>query len=634
MILGRRRLYRLTSIRLFESLRSSSGSSSSGSSSVHLRPEIVQATVSACSSDTIALSFFLWCARQPNYFHDPRSFDRMIPVVCRLTDRFGSVREIVRELEEVGCSIKAQTFMVLIRVYWRGECYRSALEAFDEMIKRNYVPNTFARNMVLDILFKTRNLDVAMEFFGGTESPNFLSYNIMLSNLCRLSHWLEARDVLRKMVEKGFDFNSGTLTVVFDFLSKARNLKDLLQLLAFTIVSGKQLTVTIWTILINDLCEVGKVDRASVLLEKMVGHGCSPTVATYTCVIRGLFRAQKFDKVSVILDVMLSTKCSPDLVFYNVLIDCFAKLRRYDDAIEVFLSLKGMKLNPDAYTLSSLLFTLCSGRKLRNLPKLIDGLDVSVDLVACGSLISAFCKAGFPSQAIEVFVKMMDRGFSPDSYSYAGLINGLCISGRIERAVGVYHSILANTANIDAYVHTAIVAGLVKEKEYRTAIQLFRNAVLQDYHLDVVSYTVAITGLFRGCRYEEARSLFDQMKHSGVLPNICTYNVMLYGYCKARDVDAVKQLLREMEIAGFDVDDISFNTIIRLLIKLQRSNSALILCQRMCDLGMMPDRRTYSLLLDGKPDVRFPELTCRSNGLTIVECCSSDVENELVCSAN
>ncbi|CAL9204184.1 unnamed protein product [Musa hybrid cultivar] len=607
MILRARGLCRLTPHRAFESPRAFS-IQSPDSSRLQLCPEIVESTVSSCPSDTIALSFFLWCARQPNYFHDSCSFDRMIPVVLRLTDRFGSVREIVREQQAVGCSVKAQTFMVLIRVYWRGNFYGRALEAFDEMIKQNYVPNTYARNMVLDILFKVHYFDMALKFFRDTRFPNFISYNIVLSNLCKSSDWLGARDVIREMVKKGFHLNTGSFSVVLDCFCKAGRLMELLQLLALMIVSGKQLTVAIWTILIESLCQAGQVDRASTLLGKMVEHGCSPTVMTYTSLIRGLFQAQKFNEVSMLLETMISNKCSPDLVFYNVLIDCFSKARRFDDAIDVFLCLGDSRLHPDAYTMSSLICTLCSSGKLRLLPKLIAGSDVTADLVACNSLINALCKAGFPFQAVEAFVNMVNRGFSPDDYSYAGLLNGLCMSGSIENAVNVYNAIVVNNPNVDAYVHTVILNGLVKRRKYHMAIRLFRKAALQNYCLDVVSYTIAINGLFRGHRFDEAWHLFEQMKHFDIVPNLYTYNVMLSGSCLARNMSAVKQLLKEMEIAGVDMDHTSFNVIICLLIKLHRYNSALLLCRRMCDLGMVPNRITCSLLLDGLVNISVEEL--------------------------
>ena len=57
-----------------------------------LSPQIVEAAVSRCPSDALALSFFLWCARRPAYFHPPSSFDRVLPAATRLASRLASRR--------------------------------------------------------------------------------------------------------------------------------------------------------------------------------------------------------------------------------------------------------------------------------------------------------------------------------------------------------------------------------------------------------------------------------------------------------------------------------------------------------------------------------------------------------------
>nr|XP_019705813.1 putative pentatricopeptide repeat-containing protein At1g16830 [Elaeis guineensis]XP_019705814.1 putative pentatricopeptide repeat-containing protein At1g16830 [Elaeis guineensis]XP_019705815.1 putative pentatricopeptide repeat-containing protein At1g16830 [Elaeis guineensis]XP_029120038.1 putative pentatricopeptide repeat-containing protein At1g16830 [Elaeis guineensis] len=634
-----RRLLHLSSNWTFKTLRNPSNKCLDGSQ-LHLCPQVVESTVWSCPSDTIALSFFLWCARQPNYFHDPRSFDRMIPIAGRLTERFGSVAAIVEELESIGCSVKAQTFMILLRIYWRGNLYRLALEVFDEMSSRNFVPNTFARNMVLDILFKVGHFGAAMRFLRDIEFPNFLSYNIVVCNLCKSRDWLRVRDVLREMVKKGFHPNTGTYTMVLDCFHKAGRLMESLQLLAFMIVSGNRPNIAIWTILIDSLCRTGKVDLASRLFGKMIESGCSPSVVTYTSLIKGFFEARMYKEVLRMLDSMLSSGCNPDLVLYNVLIDCLSKVQKYDDAIDVFLLLRESKLKPDSYTLSSLLSAICSSGKMSLLPKLVTGLHVSIDLVACNSLLNFFCKVGHPSQAVDFYSDMVERGFAPDKYSYVGLLNGLCRLGKIDYAINFYHAIVENDPHIDAYFHTVILDGLTKRGKYHWAIRLFRKAVKENYCLDVVSYTIALHGLFKGGRFQEACSLFDQMKQFGVIPNACTYNVMLLGLCRARDIDAVKQLLRDMEIAGIEMDYVAYNTIIAFLIKLRRFNSAFLVFSKMCDLGMKPNKTTYSLLSKGLGHVsaegldnQYSQLTYNLEDTDFVYSTESDQPNELLVSS-
>ncbi|KAG0455272.1 hypothetical protein HPP92_024564 [Vanilla planifolia] len=259
-----------------------------------LSPEIVDSTVSNCPSDTIALSFFLWAARQPEYFHAPTSFDRITPVVRRLSHRFGLVSGIVRHLESFGCPIKAQTFLILLRVYWRANMCRFALEVFDTMCRRNYVPNTFSRNIVLDIMFKRGCFDDAMSFFREFPFPNFLTYNIVLRSICKSGDWIKVRDLLREMVGKGFHLNEGSFSMALDCFCKAGRHSELLQLFASIIVLGRRLSVIMWTILIDSQCRNKRFEIALDHMRNMIEAGFLPTVVTFTSVIKGLADAKMF----------------------------------------------------------------------------------------------------------------------------------------------------------------------------------------------------------------------------------------------------------------------------------------------------------------------------------------------------
>ncbi|KAJ8641357.1 hypothetical protein MRB53_018051 [Persea americana] len=216
-----------------------------------------------------------------------------------------------------------------------------------------------------------------------------------------------------------------------------------------------------------------------------------------------------------------------------------------------------------------------------------------------GRLTDKFESAGFPLQAVDFYNDMVDRGFTPDNYSYAGLLNGLCRAGRIDDAVNVYHGIIINSSDLDPHVHTIVFDGLIKAGETHRAIRLFRKAIAENHSLDVISYTVAICGLFRGDRLGEACSLFSQMKEAGFFPNIFTYNIMLCGLCKARDIGMVSKLLKDMVDAGVELDCISFNILVGLLYKLNRFSSAFKLFIEMFNLGLKPNKATHALLAKG-----------------------------------
>ncbi|KAL2508098.1 putative pentatricopeptide repeat-containing protein [Forsythia ovata] len=539
---------------------------------VILTPQVVQTTLQSCHSDLIALSFFLWCAKQPNYFHDRSTFHHMVSVVSNLTRRFETVQGIVKELESVGCVVKAQTLLLLMRIYWRGAMYDLVFEVFEEMCNYGYIPNTYARNIVMDVLFKIGRVDVALRVLKETQAPNFLSFSTAICNLCKMNDFNNVKDVLRSMLSKGYYLNYETYSLVLNCFCKFIRLSEALQLLGLMTVSGAPISVNVWSILIDGFCKSGQIDVAAYLLEKMVESGCSPNIVTCTSLIKGLLESKMASKAFEILDTLESKGCYPDLVLSNVLIDCLSKMGRYGDAFEVFSSLRERRLIPDVYTFASLMSTVCLSRQYVLLPLLISGMAIEPDLVVCNSLLSYFSKAGYPDGAVDFYNDMIDRGFLPDKYSFAGLLSALCRLGRIQEAVNVYFGIVRSHPHIDAHIHTIIINGLIKSGNSHRAIRLLKKAA-SEFSLDVVSYNVAIGGLIRGGQKGEAYALFSRMKQMDIPPNKHTYNLILSGLCKDRDVNMIKSILQEMIDGNIELDNNACGLMTNLLYKSDNSLS-------------------------------------------------------------
>ncbi|GFY97316.1 hypothetical protein Acr_11g0016220 [Actinidia rufa] len=552
-----------------------------------------------CPSDLIALTFFFWCARQPDYYHDRVAFDHMVNVVARLAQQLRIVKNFIKLLEGVGCVTKPQTFLLLLRIFWHGGMNNLVFEAFEEMSNCGYIPNTYTRNIVMDVLFKIGRVDLALRMLNEIHDPNFLTFSIGICNLCKINDFKNIQNVLRKMLRMGYYPNAGNFSMVVNCFCKSGKLAEALQLLGLMISLGIPTSVSVWSILIDGFCKSGKLVMACNLLERMVETGCSPNVVTCTSLIKGFMKSQMPDRALRILSTMDSKGYSPDLILCNVLIDCFSKIGRYDDALDVFCSFPKRKLVPDSYTLCSIISVVCMSRQYDLLPLLISGLAIQADLVVCNSLLIYFCRAGYPSGAVELYNDMIDRGFIPDRYSYAGLLSGLCGMGRIGEAVNVYRAIVRNHFCLDPHIHTIVIDGLISSGNYHRAIRLFRKAVVEKYPLDVVSYTLAIHGLFRGARTEEACSLFSQMKAVGVAPNANTYNTMLSGFCRERDIKMVRQILHEMIDADIGLDYNVFYMIKKLLFRSWYSHSAFNLFVEMCKSEMIPDKTLAALLLKG-----------------------------------
>ncbi|XP_007011398.2 PREDICTED: putative pentatricopeptide repeat-containing protein At1g16830 [Theobroma cacao] len=564
-----------------------------------ITPQIVHSTLVNCPSNLIALGFFLWCAKQPNYFHDAEAFDCMVNVLTQLTKKYVTVRSIVGELETVGCVIKPQTFLLLLRIYWRGGLYGMVFETFEEMATFGFTPNTFARNVIMDVLFKIGHVDVAIKVLKETGFPNFLTFNTALCNLCKLRDLSNMKYVIRRMFREGHYPNVRTLEMILNCFCKMGRLAEAYQVLSLMLILGVSVSVNAWSLLIDGFCRLRQPDMANDLFIKMLGTGCSPNVVIYTTLIKGFLDSQMVSTAFSILNRMESDGYVPDLILCNVLIDCLSKIGRYDDAFDVFVSLPERKLLPDSYTFCSLLSNICLSRRFSLLPKIASGLAIEGDLVVCNSLLNYFCKAGYPLHAVELYDYMLDRGFTPDKYSFVGLLSGLCGARRIDEAVNVYQSIIMYCPGLDAHVHTIIIDRLIRVGKYHRAIKLFRRVLVEKYPLDVVSYNVAIFGLLKSGRVGEAFTLYSQMKELGVLPNAHTYNLVISGFCKERDLKMVKQLLQEISEAEVELDHNTVNSVTKLLFRSYPYPSALNQFIEMWNSGLIPDEAMYAQFSKG-----------------------------------
>ncbi|KAL6966619.1 hypothetical protein U1Q18_032400 [Sarracenia purpurea var. burkii] len=107
------------------------------------------------------------------------------------------------------------------------------------MFNYGYTANTFARNVIMDVSFKIGRVDAALRMLKETQDPNFLTYNTAICNLCKLNDLMNIKDVLQKMLRKGYYLNARTFSMVVNCFCKLGRLDEALQLLGLMISLGR-----------------------------------------------------------------------------------------------------------------------------------------------------------------------------------------------------------------------------------------------------------------------------------------------------------------------------------------------------------------------------------------------------------
>lgn len=556
-------------------------------------------TLSRSPSDLIALSLFLWSAqrRRP----DTVALDDMVTVLRRLSERYNTAPAILSELESIGCGCltNPKSQLVFLRIYWRAGMYGMLFEAYHRMqAAYTFVPDTFARNLLMDVLFRIGkpHLAVTLSLFNHSHPPNFFTFNIALLHLSNLNHLSHITRILRLMLRAGYSPPPLTFQTLLNSLCKINALPQAYQLLALMTALGINFSVNIWTILIHNYCKSGRLHVATNLFHNMLLTGCSPNVVTYTTLFKALMHSNMVTRAFRLFNAMLSAGQIPDLILCNVLIHCLSKAGRCQDAIQVFLSLSERNFKPDSYTFTSLLSAICLSRMFYLLPELIlVSRQIDADLVFCNALLSSLTKAELPSLAVGFYDHMIHEGFVPDKYSFAGLLSALCAARRFDEAVNVYRGVVMSYHDTDAHIHTVITGELIKAGKYHKAAGVFKFAVMNKYPLDNVAYTVGICALLRGGRTQEASTLYERMKDNGLKPSVHTCNMILFAFCKERDLQMIKQILQEMVDSRIQLSDTNFFNLCKYACRSDLYLSAFKLLAEMRDLKLLSPNALHEL---------------------------------------
>lgn len=555
-------------------------------------------------SDLITLGSFLRSSKQVR--QDSLVFNRMVPVLRRLIERYESPQTILSELESIGCINLSNTnktpnpLLLLLRIFSRAGNYAMVIETCQHMVEFHgfaIFRNTFASNLVMESMFKTSQPERAFYIMENTKFPNFLTFNIALFHLSSLNDITGVSYVLRHMLRLSYRPNHATFSAVLNSFCKMNAFRQVYQILGLMVGLEIDFSVNVWTVLIHRFCKLRRLDVASNLLYKMIRNGCSPNVVTYTALIKAFMESNMVTHALHLFNDMVSDGLDPDLVLYNVLIDCLLKSGMHDDAIEVFHRLSEQKnMRPDLYTLTSLLSTVYRSERFDLLPKIVRACrHIGGDLVFCNAVLNSFIKSGRSSCALEYYEHMIVKGFKPDKYSIAGLLSALCAERRIDEAVNVYRgSAMMYHAN-DAHIHTVLTSGLINAGQYHLAAIVFRSAAVQKCPLDSEAYAVGIRAHLRSGLTLEANTLFDQMKDNGTEPNVQTFNMILFSSFKEKNLQKIQLLLKEMIDSRIELGDRNFFN----LCKFQCSWNLLA---EMRDLGLLSAKVLHALNCGRHPE--------------------------------
>ncbi|KAA0045943.1 hypothetical protein IC582_025214 [Cucumis melo] len=206
---------------------------------------------------------------------------------CFYQDGFvGRVKEIWDQLADSNSIPNSYSYSILMAVLCEEKRMGEAEELWEEMKMKKLELDVVAYNTIIGGFCKAGNTQRAEEFYremelSGIEST-FSTLEHLINGYCDTGDVDSALLVYKDMRRKRFSLNASTLEGLIEVLCAERRLLEALDVFGFAVEDSSFCpTMETFEVLINWLCQEGKIEGAFKLQAQMVGKGFKPNLKIY-----------------------------------------------------------------------------------------------------------------------------------------------------------------------------------------------------------------------------------------------------------------------------------------------------------------------------------------------------------------
>ncbi|XP_031281869.1 pentatricopeptide repeat-containing protein At2g13600 [Pistacia vera] len=343
--------------------------------------------------------------------------------------------------------------------------------------------------------------------------------------------------------------NSSTFSKLLDSCLRSKSLRDTRRIHARIIKSHFSSEIYIQNRLIDVYAKCGHLDDARKVFDKMPHRN----VFTWNSIVTALLKWGFVDDASRIFGSMPQRdQCS-----WNSMISGFAQHDRFDEALEYFVKMHRENFVLNEYSFGSAL-SACAGLMDLKMGTQIHGLleksryssDIYMgsalvdmygkcgrvgcaqlvfdgmrerNMVSWNSLITCYEQNGPASEALEIFVRMMDCGIEWDEVTLASVVSACASLAAIKEGRQIHASVVkCDKFRDDLVLGNALVDMYAKCCKINEARYVFDMMPIRN----VVSETSMVSGYAKASTVKAARSMFTKMMER----NVVSWNALIAGY--------------------------------------------------------------------------------------------------------
>ncbi|KAG0496688.1 hypothetical protein HPP92_001379 [Vanilla planifolia] len=464
----------------------------------------------------------------------------------------GSAPAVCQLLSNVFCDWNSGNHVwdILANAYARLEMPSDALF----VVRRMHALNIHASKSTYDaVLYCLRHVDVVSDLYRDIKasgiSSNKITDSILLDALCKQKRLQNA----------------------LSFFQELRERKDFMPCIVIinSLISGfLEEALEVFGVMERDGVEVdiGLMNDAFKVFNRMIVCGLRPDVVTYTTLISGFCKDGSIKQMETLLDEMESIGLDMDVVAYSVLIHGYCRTGHFDKAFQTCQVIHSKRIIPNSFI--------------------------------HGAFLSSLCKNGMVSEANEYLDRLTRCNLSVNVTLYNRVIDGYVQEGNIDGAVGLYKQMFKRGIMPTTVTCNSLLLGFCKTGQLFVARDFLRNIEIYGVTPTVVTYTTLMDAFSESGDVDAMLELLGEMIGKDITPNVITFSVVIKGLCKKGRINEAVRLLKEVSDMGIHVDEIAYNTLIQGFCEVSEFKMAFCMLKKMFLTNVSPTPVTYSLLIN------------------------------------
>ncbi|KAK8933790.1 Pentatricopeptide repeat-containing protein [Platanthera zijinensis] len=377
---------------------------------------------------------------------------------------------------------------------------------------------------------------------------NSVSYNSIISALCRSGQVEVARTMLSRMMADGLSPTHSTFAPILSSTSSEPHLFYGIQLHTLILKSGLLHPDPFSaTSLLNLLGKNGELSDALKLFEEMP----EPTVLTWNCIISA-FSEEGLDTESMrLFKKFMKTGFRPTCCSFLSILSAFCSTKSTQSVEQIHVLTIKSFFGSSMPVSNSLLNAYCNCFPLIFAEKFFSFLPAK-DLISWNTFITFIAKSNNPDRIMEVYSSMCLEGFSPNETTFTVILSACTKIGLTESGELIHANVIKHNLNSGAFVGSSLVDFYAKNRKPDDAITAFMDIT----KINVVSWNSLISGFT-----DEGSPHFviiNEMLASDFRPNETTFSSLL----KSASISDARQLHSLVIRMGYESNDYVSSAII------------------------------------------------------------------------